>query len=371
LVLCTDTQKAVYNSSATCTDSIKNGTETGIDCGGSCPACVSCPDFIGGCNGTTKYCVGTPEYDDAMSFFRQFPNAKEFWYFISYGADGKENYCMNYYKDSTGALTLSLSSSPSSIDPSSSSSCVSKAAWNAMNNGLSGDCSLSMNGKFMGLATKYNPGGSGICVDPVTGAYINCTVSKTDVGDGKAVTQDGGTGRTIETTGDGTVVKDSASGGTGSTGSLPCVDANKDGFDDVRGVPCSSAGSGIGTTGLASKCVDLNKDMIDDVTGMPCFQDDTGQYQIKSDGTAPEYNTSVDTPGKSSLSSLFSKAVTPIRNFITGSRLQVSGSFCSQTITLLRKPFHLDLCPYESVFSALGSVLLGASALMSVYWVFK
>jgi hypothetical protein len=30
----------------TCTDGIKNGTETGVDCGGSCAACASCSDNI-------------------------------------------------------------------------------------------------------------------------------------------------------------------------------------------------------------------------------------------------------------------------------------------------------------------------------------
>jgi hypothetical protein len=36
---------------ATCTDGIKNGTETGIDCGGSCPACASNPCAgVSGCS---------------------------------------------------------------------------------------------------------------------------------------------------------------------------------------------------------------------------------------------------------------------------------------------------------------------------------
>ena len=30
----------------TCTDGVKNGTETGVDCGGTCTACVSCSDNI-------------------------------------------------------------------------------------------------------------------------------------------------------------------------------------------------------------------------------------------------------------------------------------------------------------------------------------
>jgi hypothetical protein len=29
-----------------CTDGIKNGNETGVDCGGDCPACISCEDGI-------------------------------------------------------------------------------------------------------------------------------------------------------------------------------------------------------------------------------------------------------------------------------------------------------------------------------------
>lgn len=370
---------------SSCTDGIKNGNETGIDCGGSCPACF-CPESIGGCNGTPKYCSDSPQYQDAKAFGAEYPDAKEFWYFISIDTAGKRYYCMDFYKNTSGSITLPVSISRSSINPSTSNGCMSEAAYNAVNNGVNGDCTLSANGKWTGFATNYTPGSenSGICIDPTTGAYINCKVSTTDVGDGRTVTQDEGTGRTIAATPDGIVVGDTADGtgtlgtgtpGTGTpgigTGKLLCIDANKDGFDDVRGVACSSDGSSIGTTGQASKCVDVNKDMIDDVTGAPCFSDTVGAYKLGTEGKAVDYDTSLDTPKKSALSSLFLKAVTPLKNFVTGSRLQVSGSFCSQTIILLRRPYQLNLCPYESVFSTLGSFLLGASVLMSVYWVFK
>ena len=34
------------NNPTSCSDGIKNGVETGIDCGGNCPACPSCSDGI-------------------------------------------------------------------------------------------------------------------------------------------------------------------------------------------------------------------------------------------------------------------------------------------------------------------------------------
>src|SRR5437879_5151312 len=34
------------NTTGTCTDGVKNQGETGIDCGGPCPVCVSCSDGI-------------------------------------------------------------------------------------------------------------------------------------------------------------------------------------------------------------------------------------------------------------------------------------------------------------------------------------
>jgi hypothetical protein len=46
-------------SSANCTDGIKNGSETGIDCGGTCPACPTCNDGIKNGNETGIDCGGT------------------------------------------------------------------------------------------------------------------------------------------------------------------------------------------------------------------------------------------------------------------------------------------------------------------------
>ena len=43
----------------TCNDGIQNGTETGIDCGGSCPACPTCNDGIQNGNETGIDCGGT------------------------------------------------------------------------------------------------------------------------------------------------------------------------------------------------------------------------------------------------------------------------------------------------------------------------
>lgn len=47
------------NNTPTCTDGIKNGNETGIDCGGSCPACPTCTDGIKNGNETGVDCGGS------------------------------------------------------------------------------------------------------------------------------------------------------------------------------------------------------------------------------------------------------------------------------------------------------------------------
>jgi hypothetical protein len=44
---------------SSCTDGIKNGNETGIDCGGSCPACPTCSDGVQNGNETGIDCGGS------------------------------------------------------------------------------------------------------------------------------------------------------------------------------------------------------------------------------------------------------------------------------------------------------------------------
>ena len=46
-------------STPTCTDGIQNGNETGVDCGGSCPACPTCNDGIQNGNETGVDCGGS------------------------------------------------------------------------------------------------------------------------------------------------------------------------------------------------------------------------------------------------------------------------------------------------------------------------
>jgi len=55
----------------TCKDGIQNGTETGIDCGGSCPACPTCKDGIQNGNETGVDCGGScPRVCGARSCIR-------------------------------------------------------------------------------------------------------------------------------------------------------------------------------------------------------------------------------------------------------------------------------------------------------------
>ncbi len=58
---------------ATCSDGIQNQGETGIDCGGPCPACASCSDGIKNqgetgidCGGPCPACGGTPTCSDGI-----------------------------------------------------------------------------------------------------------------------------------------------------------------------------------------------------------------------------------------------------------------------------------------------------------------
>jgi endoglucanase len=62
------------STSASCTDGVRNGTETGVDCGGSCPACVVAPSCTDGvrngnetgvdCGGSCPACVIAPSCTD-------------------------------------------------------------------------------------------------------------------------------------------------------------------------------------------------------------------------------------------------------------------------------------------------------------------
>jgi hypothetical protein len=47
------------NSQSSCTDGIQNGSETGVDCGGSCPACPTCSDGIQNGSETGVDCGGS------------------------------------------------------------------------------------------------------------------------------------------------------------------------------------------------------------------------------------------------------------------------------------------------------------------------
>lgn len=47
----------------TCSDGIQNGTETGVDCGGSCGACVVPPVGGGDCSYAIKK-IGSIYYDE-------------------------------------------------------------------------------------------------------------------------------------------------------------------------------------------------------------------------------------------------------------------------------------------------------------------
>lgn len=61
---------------ATCTDGIKNGNETAVDCGGACKACEATPTCTDGikngdetdvdCGGSCKACVTTPTCEDGI-----------------------------------------------------------------------------------------------------------------------------------------------------------------------------------------------------------------------------------------------------------------------------------------------------------------
>jgi|GEM_PF-5870682 len=55
---------AVVVPAGTCSDGIKNGTETNVDCGGSCSACVAALPIDGVCAGNGKSCVaGTGSFN--------------------------------------------------------------------------------------------------------------------------------------------------------------------------------------------------------------------------------------------------------------------------------------------------------------------
>lgn len=71
----TQTQNVVISACPTCTDGIQNGSETDIDCGGSCAPCPTCSDGIQNgtesgidCGGICTACYCVPSYTNGTAF---------------------------------------------------------------------------------------------------------------------------------------------------------------------------------------------------------------------------------------------------------------------------------------------------------------
>jgi hypothetical protein len=355
LVLCTDTQKAVYDSSATSL------------CGGK--------DYIGGCNGVSACCEGSEEYNDAKAFSALLPGATKYWTFTITGPGNEVYYCLNYWKDSTGAIVLSLGISPSLVDPVNSSSCMSSRANACVSNHLNPDGTCSDgSGTSSGIATKSGTGIAGICIDPTTGAYINCPTTKTDTGDGTSVTQDGATGRAISSDGTGTVTGDSGmpSGTILHETSMLCTDSNKDGFDDTTGVPCGSAGSSIGKTGSLAGCTDLNKDGLDDITKLPCITDESGESKGFNLPSIGEFDTKTETVPEDDYKGLISSFLSnhPFISIIRNTGIKTESATCKISGEVLGKTMTLDFCPLQSVINIFGIAFVGICTIRSFFIAF-
>ena len=265
MAVCSLAEKNAYLNPPTCTDGIKNGTETGVDCGGSCQPCSdsACPagqDWVGGCSGTQKYCEGSATYIKASSFLAQIEGVSEWSYFTAIDTNGSSYKCLSTYVKNGKPYVAILSPYNLTLEPSSHSLCISNTVYNALNNtACNAQGAISIGGRNTNI--YVNKQTSNPCQKNVNGVYTDCgsDVSyDTSVGQ---VTQKTGTGETTVTpSGGGSPVpvigEGSGVGGTGSSvGSKVggtdgnCYDGIKNGNEITadKGGRCIGITTGTGT----------------------------------------------------------------------------------------------------------------------------
>lgn len=266
-----------------CSDGIKNGDETGVDCGGSCPnvcsdsACPAGKDFVGGCNGTPRYCEGTDVYVNASRFLGFLSDKKTFTYENWIGSNGISYICVTTAILSSGRTMLYINS-PAGQEPafSTNSACVTQSAYNALNNTV---CDTSgttvLNGKNTNIYKSVGSTGLTTLCKNADGTYVNCPGSvSTAMGDGVIITQD--------PTGVGSTTITSPTGGTNPDGTPTTI---------TQPVTTSGTGSGTAISGLnTGNCYDgiKNGDEITADKGGRCIGITTGGGTGTGTGTGTE-----------------------------------------------------------------------------------
>ena len=214
-----------------------DGVDTGKACTepdpslGSSFSCPAGKDSVGGC-GTPKYCEGTDTYNQAIAFLGFLSGIKTFTYENWIGSNGISYICVNTAILSSGRTMLYINSSAGQ-EPAflTNNACVSKSAYNAINNTV---CDTSgttvLNGKNTNIYKSVGSTGLTTLCKNADGTYVNCPGSvSTEMGGGVTITQD--------PTGVGSTTVTSPTGGT-----------NPDGTPTKITQPVTKSGTGAGTT---------------------------------------------------------------------------------------------------------------------------
>jgi RHS repeat-associated protein len=118
---------------------------------------------IGGCNDSTAYYNCSPIYQDAIDFSSNHLGMSRWWYFTSTDNDGNSYKCIASYINNAGTKINHRLSDYHSLNPATSSDCVSEEALDALNNTI---CSQEPNAFNTGIYTTYgNPDSTYACID--------------------------------------------------------------------------------------------------------------------------------------------------------------------------------------------------------------
>lgn len=245
-----------YYYAVVCSDALKTAYFTPALPDGSCPAGK---DWVGGCNGTLKYCEGSPLYINAVRFLNVVEGAKSFVYETIIASDATKYLCVTVMVNSANVPMITITSPTGTVpDYVNNNYCVKESAYNALNNtSCNSTGTVVLNGKNSNIYKGV--GSTGIttttCKD-ANGVYTDCPGSViTDIGGGVTITQDPlGIGPTIKTDpGGGTVPVTTSGSGTGVVDKVTgtsgnCYDGIKNG-DEIgidKGGRCAT-GTGTGT----------------------------------------------------------------------------------------------------------------------------
>lgn len=284
-VVCSDALKAAYVNSESPPDS----------------ACLAGKDWVGGCNGTLKYCEGTATYNSANIFLNELQGVSDWNFFTAVDADGKNYKCISSYFKNGKMYVAILNPYNFELNPATHSLCIGTVAYNALNNT---SCTSSGTNTIGGNNTNIyvNKQTSKPCQKDVNGVYTDCGSSVTyDTLHGQ-VTQVTGTGETTLTPSGGgssvpVISEGSGSGGSGIGDKIAGTDGNcYDGIKNGSEITADKGGRCIGiTTGTGAGTgtgLSIPIPNIPDITQTGSATIGGGQYTGGDGSGKPAFNSS-------------------------------------------------------------------------------